>query len=222
MTPAQLTLDERPGLVLPGPLADVAESDVGAWMDYGRRQVSWTLRVPGKWHLNAWTFAWVDVKEERPFAGEPLSLWASRRLEDSSSRVSFTDKGRAAIKAEVLPVIARYGFERLWMELTAAKFKRADHDKAISEAEARVEWYKMKRDLGEWMAAGDLQFIGHDTDPVTGGHREHRVRVAREYHHGGYETDATLARAMHDGEHVGWLTSGGDVVPLGDVLDACR
>jgi hypothetical protein len=220
---SQLTLEgERSGLVLPGPLADVDEKDTGAWLEYGRRQVTWTLRGPGKWHLNSWSYAWIDVHEERPFAGEPLSLWATRRIDDSASRVSFTDKGRAAIKAEVLPVIARYGFDRLWMELTAAKAAASDFDRPIREAEARVEWWKMKRDLGEWMAAGELQFIGHDTDPVTGGHGEHRVRIARDYHHGGFETDATLARAMHGGEHVGWLLRGGEVVPLADVLEACR
>lgn len=196
-------------LVLPGPLTG---AEPGAWFEYNCRVVSWTVPTPGVWHRNSWVFAWFEVKERNAWYGDALWFGGQRRHGDITSiRTGFTDRGREAMSREVLPVIARYGFDRLWMELRQVKAAAERFDRPIREAEAAVEWWRMKQDLAGWMAAGDLTF-----EPVRDA-REHRIRVCCSYRQ--YDYKAAGARAMLDGAHVGWMTRDGELVPKDAILD---
>ena len=70
-------------LQLPDPFASV---EIGAYMEHGRRYLSWRLMDPGTLHRNAYAMAWFEVKEWEAFRGDRLSLSAMRRLTEYGPR----------------------------------------------------------------------------------------------------------------------------------------
>lgn len=197
-------------LALPSPLAGATAC---AGTSYGKRSINWTISEPGEWHRNRYSMAWVEVTEREPWKGEPLSLWPTRRPPDATlARESFTEKARAAIQAEVLPIISRYGFSRLWVDLHRVR-RTADMDTAVNRAAAELDWHRQQRDLHEMHQAGDIEFVPLAIERG----REQRVAVVPRYR-GDSSTNAVHARAIVHGEQVGWITDHGDLIPLEDVL----
>jgi len=198
-------------LELPDPFASV---EVGAYMEHGRRQLTWRLMEPGTLHRNAYAMAWFEVKEWEAFRGDRLSLWATRRTTPEGTRETFTDAAREALSRQILPVIARYGFDRAWTEAHAQKAARAarGHAQAIEEAQAVVEWYRCQADLDEAHAAGLIEFR-----PLAPSLHQSTSVVAQSTT--GRRREDVIAQALLHGDQVGWLTRGGDLVPDGSVLD---
>lgn len=196
-------------LQLPDPFASV---EIGAWMEHGRRYLSWRLMDPGTLHRNRYAIAWFEVKEWEAFRGDRLSFWATRRQTMTAPRESFTDAAREALSHQVLPVIARYGFSQAWTECHAQKAGQAarGHQAAVEEASRVVEWHRLQGELLEAHAAGLVEFrpIGPQDRSVT-----------TVIGHGGRQRQEVSALALLDGERVGLLTRSGDLVPDGSVLD---
>ena len=198
-------------LVLPTPLTG---ADVTAYVEHGRRVVCWTVRGHGSWHRCSWAWAWFDITEREPWRGEPLWLSAQRRVRESDMRSSFTPKARDAIAAEVVPVVARYGFGRLWLEVRRGAADGGAARRQAVRAETEAQWWRMAADLADWHAGGRLAF-----EPVPSprlGERALSVAVLAEHDHRRPRT--CLARVFMDGEQVGWVTDSGGVVPLDTIL----
>lgn len=196
-------------LSLPPPLLEAKPS---AHVEYGRRAICWSLTEPGSWHLCRYNMAWLDVSEREPWAGEPLHLSATRRLHYESPRDSFTDKSRTLIAAELLPLVARYGFSRLWVELHRTKTTE-HHVSRAEQARAEAQWWQQRSDLNEMHMLGVVDFRPVRPDD---GRREVTVKVVPE--HGSMSYEPVMAAALVDGDQVGWMTRGGQLIPMATVL----
>jgi hypothetical protein len=216
--PLPLPLGDRnaPGLDLPEPFAS---AEVGAEVEYSHRKVGWTLYGPGDIHRNRYEIAWVEIREDRPWRGEPLYLSATRRPPGTSySRVSFTDKARDQLHAELVPVVARYGFTRLWSELHAAKATAVRDRSAAAEARRIARWWDTKGDLAEMERDGVLEFRPLRVEPYD---RTPRQRMPAQ-NPSGMTWEEVTAEALHDGHRVGWVTRTGVVIPDGSILEEPR
>jgi hypothetical protein len=194
-------------LVLPSPF-DMAE--VGAHTEYGHREVTWHLREPGELHRNRYDMAWVEVHEQEPWRGEPLWLRASRRTAPGGwSRVPFTDAARASLHKLLVPLVARYGFSRLWMEHrnTRAAGELEHYRSAEDDALTEARWWNARRELAEMQSDGFVDAI-----PVRDefGHRPTECRI---YGDRSRHWERVAARAVVNGEQVGWFTVKGELVP---------
>lgn len=200
-------------LTLPAPFDTVTP---GPYFDYGKRTVCWSLRTPGVLHRNQFSMAWFDITERVPFKGEPLWLSATRRPPDANhARVSFTDSARAALARQLLPVVARYGFDRWWTELHQAKTAAMADGNNLGRTHAVkvVEWYDVQAELVAMHADGMLEMR-----PLT-------VEQATRAHGNGYTVDIPQSRGTTtcsqraggslwlNGEQVGWLGTDGTLLP---------
>lgn len=199
-------------LVLPAPFDQVRPEDLGAHVAHGRRQITWRLNDAGTIHRNAFTMAWFEVYESTAWAGRDLWFSALRRINDGP-REGFTDAARRALADAVVPVIERYGFDRAWLELRAAHTKAEPAQQAAARARAIASWWDDMAWLAGLLADGAVEFVSvtdpmaYDaaTRPMVGSEgRVVRARVA--------------AQAFHAGEHVGWMTVDGDLIPHGASL----
>jgi hypothetical protein len=200
-------------LTLPAPFDQV---DIGAHLDRGRRSLTWRLEGPGQIVRNGYEMAWFDVTERDPFRGEPLWLSATRRPLGRSNygRQGFTDAGRKALSEFVLPVIARYGFDRAWTELHRTKAAKIVEAAAAGEQEALwvAGWWRTQAELAHMLADGLLRF--EVVDETYG----RWPTVAVMDRSGRRDRQDVVAAAMLDGEQVGWMTRHGDLVPLEDQM----
>ena len=205
-----LFAQEQPTLVLPDWLEGKAAS---AGTDYGKRYVAWTLHRPEQMVLFRCTFswAWITVTERQPWRGEPLWLSAQRRIEDPAGREPFTDRAREAMAREVLPVLARYGFDRYWLELHRAKGGADRSLDLADEAEAEASWWRARADLLRMHSAGMVDWSPCPEPPLG----ERQFSVPSYNSHGaarrGHEYPA--AQGTVNGEVVGWMTKTADLIP---------
>lgn len=201
-----------PPLTLPAPLAG---EPVGGYVQHGYRYLSWGPLPAGEYARNRWAMAWVEVREDRPWKGEPLWLTAYRRPPGHSlTRVPFTDKGRAALHAEVVPAIARYGFDRLWAEARSTRSAVELAERNASDARVEAAWFDAKATVESMLADGMVEFRpveGPDGRPLT-------VRVVKAHSQQRRTWDFVAAEALVAGERVGWVTREGDVVPEDTML----
>jgi hypothetical protein len=212
-------LAERTTFEAPAPLDQA--TDVGAWVNSGRRQIVWTILTPGTFARNGFAMAWVTVTEELPFRGEPLTVTAERRVDGDGPRGWFTEAGMKALRATVLPAVARYGFDRLWTELNRNRHG-ADVDRTIREAEAKLVWYRDRKALVEMHEAGLVTFDRqgfHEGLATTVAERDTPGIQRTVEYEGRLGWTHVMARAVVDGEQVGWMDTGGGLIPMGDVLD---
>lgn len=196
-------------LVLPDWIGD----ETGAHVQHDRREVSWRIHHPEgiTVHRCQLVWAWFTVREERMWKGEPLHFFGERRVTENGGRDYFTDLARKSMAGEVLPPIMRYGFDRLW---TAIHQRGKDGQGALSQADLHqreATWWRQKAELMDLYGSGLLEFV--PTPPTPVGEREFKVETAAPHgFHSGYES--VSARALFNDEHVGWMTTGGDVIPL--------
>lgn len=191
---------------------------------YGKRTIGWTISEPGEWHRNRYSMAWLEVAEREPWRGEPLWLSAWRRPIDTTlAREPFTPRARDLIATEVIPPIARYGFDRLWTELhrragrsdpEAVERARKAMDAQIRRAEAELEWHRLTAELHDMHADGLTTL---EPLPRTHERRETRVAVVPRYR-GDTPIQPVVARVLIDGDHIGWITDHGHLIPLDDIL----
>lgn len=199
-------------LLVPDPFADLVPV---AHLSRGRRAISWTVVNPGTVHRCRFDTLWVTIEERQPWRGEPLWLSVARRV-GQKGREPLTEKARSALESELVPAVARYGFDALWSELHRAGISRCD-DRLLAEAQARLVWEETRRDLVDMYRSGMLDTKPVSRDPsvrwptvtvVDGQHRRVRADVA--------------ASLVADHTQVGWLTVNGAVVPLDDILNNDR
>lgn len=196
-------------LTLPAPFADLRAS---AHTEYGRRKVSWALSEPGELYRCRYKAAWVEISEGNPWRGEPLWLSAHRRTGQTCVRESFTDKARQSLHDALVPPVARYGFDRLWWELHRVQttVDRSNEAHALRV----VEWWRAQADLAEMHRAGEVTFVSAVRDRGV----EHRERVVPTHGHGSH-WEPIAAQAFVDGEPVGWVTTHGQLIPDGSILE---
>lgn len=201
-----------PPLALPAPLTG---EPVGGYVQYSHRYLSWGPLPAGEYARNRWDMAWVEVREDRPWKGEPLWLTAYRRPPGHGiSRVPFTDKGRDTLHAEVVPVIARYGFDRLWTEARGASAAVGVAERNARDARVEAAWFDAKATVQSMLADGLVEFrpaAGANGRPLT-------VRVVNPHSPQRRTWDFVAAEALVAGERVGWVTRDGDVVPEDTML----
>lgn len=219
-----MTVIDAPALVLPAPFDTV---EPGAHMEHGKRLLSWTLTGPGNLFRNRYAIAWVEISEREPWRGEPLSVWATRRVDMSAARMSFTDPGREAVAALLLEPVVRYGFDRLWVDRHGAGQKPSDALDAAARARREQVWWETKADLAEMHGKGLLSFRGCHTGAdgvweaewVRRG-RADSQRVVCEWGGNRNGWEEVSARVFLGVEPVGWVTRGGDLIPDGAILGA--
>ncbi len=201
-------------ILLPEPFAS---ADMGAHTEHGRREVTWNIAGPGELFRNGYERCWVDIRERDPWKGEPLWLSASRRPagHESWGRCPFTDKGRQALHDLLVPLVSRYGFSRLWLELHRRKGDSGSLQQ-MRRAEREAQWWEMRSDLHRMHADGLVEFRPVPETPL-GQHPPTSMPVLSGHGRPDYEHPA--AEALVDGERVGWMTVRGNLVPDRTILD---
>ena len=201
---------------------------------HGRRVLSWTLTAPEGGappiHRNAWGWAHIEVTEQVMFKGEPLSLSATRR--DGVTvwpDKNFTAAGREALKAELLPWVARSGFERLWNEMRQGRVEegricgRNEVERArerAADAARAARWYNDQADILALYATGECTIEALPTGAAhTTTERDARKVAMMDSGDRLHPSITTALAKLHfNGEHVGWLSESGDPIPLDDDL----
>lgn len=202
-------------LVLPAPF-DTAE--VGAYTQYGRRCVAFTLKQPGTLFRNQYAIAWITVVEDRPWSGEPLRIQTDRRPGSMDAmRQPFTEAGRKALEGLLLPHIARYGFGRWWTELhaDAGIDARNDAEKRLADLKAVSRFLTDLVELGDMYANGVLDIAPYPPRSVDCP----QPRADRIGYDGRWERVTVAAELSFGGELVGWLTDDAKLVPVGPYRD---
>lgn len=192
-----------------------------AHIEYRKRLIAWTLTEPGELHRNRYQWAHITVHEQTPWRGEPLSVRAERRTSTTSyARESFTDAARQKMHAEIVPVVARYGFDRMWTELSrnVSAFRSAHAARAEAvEARRTAEWWDLKAELIEMHEMGAVEFVPVDDDSARHGRRRVTVRVAHP-HQQRFSHEHPAARVMCESDQVGWVLDSGELVPMDGVI----
>lgn len=211
------TIESPTGLVLPEPFNTASR---GAWTSYGKRKLTLQVTEPGRFARNDFTTLYVEVVEREPFKGEPLYAYGQRTTEGGGHvRRSLTDAAHKALDRELLPPIQRYGFHQAWLDAYGLRMAReavgAEWEQQRAEAERR--WWADYETLAQMMADGMVELL-----PVEHDDRYHRQTVAKlaVYGHRPTAWEAIAAEARVDGEHVGYFTEEGSLLPLGHHLDA--
>lgn len=196
---------------LPAPF-DTAITAAG--VDHSRRYIGVTLDTPGTIARNTYQFAWLQIVELEPWRGEPLELRHAQRRqhEGSYERSPFTSRARDLIRSQLVPAVARYGFDRWWSTLWQAGHSPEAGAATADEARRIVGWWERQSELVALHHAGDLVIV-----PTIDGDRIRSQPVptgprGRDYVH-------VMGRAMHRGAHVGWFTDRADIIPTRDLLD---
>lgn len=204
--------------VLPESLAAVV-GDAWTSFSYGKRHIGWTLPEPGNLFRNAYVMAWIEVSETEPWSGEVRYLHATRRVSADYARESWTEKGREALSAELLPAINRYGFGRLWEELHRQKGNAADVEETCERqaqlAEDRAAWWRDRAIVETWWREGRLTARG---TPRTDYRERERVAFVPAVHSTS-ERRIIAADLTLDGQllPVAWMLDNGEVVPAREV-----
>lgn len=187
---------------------EMAGATVAAHLDRGRRSISWTLTTPGQVHRNTYRWAWIDVTEQKPWKGDPLWLSASRRVDEGYHRQPFTDAARTALHRRIVPQLARrFGDE--WDRLHRAAVKPSTV--AVEHARRTLAWAEQAVELNEMYRAGHLTFRPVQETSIG---RAPSIAVPDRHR---FHVEAAAA-AYHDGEHVGWMSRSGELLPLDDLL----
>ena len=193
---------------LPAPLTDQVP---GAWVEHGRRKLSWGPLPGGELFRNRFTMLWVDVAERTVAWSGEADVWPTRRRDDSLPREGFTDAGRKAFARHLLPTIHRIGFDQLWRAALAHRSATSgDFTRQAERHRAIARWWDAKGELAHLNAQGLVRFEP-DTNADDRG-RGTAVLTSRD--HARTERQPVMARALVDGEHVGWLTDHADLIPL--------
>jgi hypothetical protein len=195
------------GLALDGPLA---AAHLSARMERGRRAVRFELAEPGNLYRNAYERAWLDIEETDTWSGEVRWVSTERVLPGGDwARERFTNKGREAIQAVLVPAVNRYGFDRLWTELfTTARHRGGDCAAMADECERRAAWWKARETLQQMAADGLAAFVPIQREQWG---REQTVATVGPDHR--HDWAPVVAQVWALGEQVGWMTRGGQLMP---------
>ena len=167
---------------------------------------------------NQLTWAHVQVAEREAWRGEPLHLSAQRRQGSSYVRDSFTAAGRDAMEADLIPRIARYGFDRLWNEMQSASCRdgsSADRARrAQAEAERVARWHADTAVVIDLLGDGQLDVRGIPPRTAHTTTERDARRVAYVDASGRPAVGEHIADLYLDGELVGHLLPDGTPIPL--------
>lgn len=181
-------------------------AEVGAWVEYGRRKVCLTLKDPGTIHRCRYEMAWIDIQETQPWKGEPLWVTGHRRPPGAEwSRTVFTPAATKAMGAEILPIVARFGFSSWWLEIhraTKGETAKTESDAQRVEAERLVQYHARRAELGELYGSGLVDVV-----PVEG------VRVEELDYDMRWKRSDAAARLVFGDDDIGWITREGKLVP---------
>lgn len=205
-----------PTLTLPDYL--LAAGAPSTCIQYGRRHIGWTLTEPGELYRNRFDWAHIEVYEGYEWRGEPLHVRTQRRTSAASHvRPGFTDAARTRMQAEIIPVVARYGFDRLWTELSRSvpSFRSASNARAeAAECRQIADWWDLKAELTELHELGVTEMRLVDRDEHG---RAMQVQVAHPYGRG-MTHEPVVGEILASGERVGWMLRTGELVPNDELL----
>lgn len=194
-----------------------------AHIDRGTRCLSWTITGPGELYRNRFHRAELTVREQVFLAVDsPLYLRAERVVsEDHWQRDNFTPNGRDRLHGDVISWIAEGpGFDALWTEAHQAASGGGDTaTKALDELGREIVWWERKRFLEDVYGLGqaELEQIPSDTEWPHG--LGQQVRIVSQHTPGRFDRRSVIATLSLSGKQVGWLTDGGDVIPMADCLE---
>lgn len=187
---------------------------VAASYTNGRRCITWTFHRDDNRKLLGNQAAWahVTVREEEALRGDKLFAYAERRIDYNGQRDNFTERASKKLRGDIVTAVARYGFERMWTELHNRNADdRATHARDMAEyARRAAAWWEAQADLVDLDALGLLV-----VDPIERNYNVRQPTQTIANRHSPYGTDHTpvIARLLHDGEHVGWVTDSYELVP---------
>jgi hypothetical protein len=195
-----------------------APFDAGALdavLSHGQRKIVLVVEsdTPARVFHNAYDRIIVTFHEEgQLWSGECRWIWVERHVPGTTSYVTtgFTDKGRKATMAALVPVLNRYGFDRLWRELFDPRSRYDDHQGRARLLRAMADWHVEREELEAMHAEGRVELQPYRPE---GYGREYKIRVPTRWGNSDWDWQDVVAKALIDGEHVGWLTKGGDLVP---------
>jgi hypothetical protein len=197
------------------------DAKLAAHIDRGTRCLTWTIDTPGELYRNRFSRAHIDVREQVFLAADsPLSLRAERILDgDHWQRDNFTDRGRETLYCDVVSWIAEGpGFDALWTPLHQAA-RKDDAGDALAELGREVVWWQRKQFLEDVYGLGQtvLEQIPEDGQWPRG--HGQQVRVVSRHTPGRFDRKPVIGTLSLQGKQIGWLTDGGDVIPLADCLE---
>lgn len=185
---------------------------LSAWVEYGRRKLSWTLNRPDGAKIGAAPFVWlwIEVSETAMLSGEPRGCYATRRVTDSSARDALPPKAAKMLSDLLLDAVARYGFDRLWLETFQTNIvgQTARAERNIALCKARAEWWERTAEIARMFADGALTMRPAGNDDRG---RGHRIGVVAD--NGQFETRSVVAQLWLGDEHVGWLDDSTNALP---------
>jgi hypothetical protein len=195
----------------------LAGAELSAHLDRGSRKLTWELTAGDEvtsLYQNAYYRAWVTVTEQVLLAGEPLHVWSERQTSPPPgwSREAFTERARVRIRDEVGSWLLEGDdiFDRLWTPAHRASITTERSVDALAQLERDRVWWEAKHLLEVQYTLGQLS-----VDPVVDRHlHQTSVRVSDYWQRGTYDRRVVVARLMLGNLLVGWLTDGGDVIPL--------
>lgn len=184
-----------------------------AGMRDGCRWISGGVDTPGRVGACQFGRLNIEAKEDRPMGDEPR-VWAQRRRADGGPfDAALTDKAHAMLRSQVSAGLARGVFSDVWHALYAQSPYLTARDPASEAAELRVR-------AGWWDTLDAVLDIVR-ADPAAVEYQP----LERDHNHlwpqqllvpdGDRSRWAQLtSRVVCHGEHVGWLDTGGQLLPL--------
>ena len=193
----------RPVFTPPGWLAEALDGGAHAFIEHGRRAISWRVHNPDgiMVHRNRFVWAWFSLAEDDAFVGDKLRFRAERRITEQGMRESFTEHARDRMRVELSGAVARYGFGKLWDELHQAAASGEYADRHAAEAHRISVWYAEQAELL------NMYHDGHVTiRPFTYDRNQRAPRV--DYvDTRGWTTDVPEATLWHDQTQIGWIVN---------------
>jgi hypothetical protein len=192
-----------------------------AHIENGRRSISASIiEQPGKVGSCDYVTLWVEMKEGKPFDAEPWTTF-TRRPGQGFARESLPDKTRAIVRAEVDQALRVYGgFEKAWYAARHDPKKGFEYVGGASEKHADGVVAVLPV-LGDPVQRSDVvrehgDRIQYVPVPSDDNYRYPSYLVPSE-RDGGTGWTHAIVQVLLDGEQIGWLDSGGKILPLADM-----
>lgn len=171
------------------------------------RMLTWNVPVPdGVLLRNECHAIYLTVEETVPWKGEPLRVFAQRRIDKGTVWGTFTDTAAASIRNTVSEAVQRAGFHTLWTRSQARQINVPElAANRVRAAADLLEWTRMLGELEEMIVAGAEFRPCQPTRISRGDYHLHAHKIRPQ--------TVASAEILHDGDRVGWVTTTGEIVP---------
>ena len=192
----------------------------GAHVERSHRSITATVETPEQAEVRyggcPFTRLDIEAKEQTPWGAEPW--WRVTRVDAGWRRSPMSPVAGERLDHELARALQAYGgFDTAW---TAARLRAQGSDIADATGEADrlnayVRYWQATHDVREMVEAAGAEVVyRYDPDPFN--QRRHDA-PAPSYRTTGTVWHAIPTRVLWRGEQIGWMTEGGDIVPLTDL-----